>query len=119
MTTGTSPFAAGGGGPASTNCGENARFTRTTLESRGSPIVAGIVIQDPTMQRRTDGYLRPRVWQGPRRRRPVVELSPAARRCWSRPMANWGSRAAEQELWPVTRYPALLLGELPRLQDTP
>lgn len=25
----------------STNCGENARFTRTTLESRGSPIVAG------------------------------------------------------------------------------
>lgn len=25
----------------STNCGENARFTRTTLESRGLPIVAG------------------------------------------------------------------------------
>ncbi|MDU6378380.1 MAG: DUF1614 domain-containing protein, partial [Bradyrhizobium sp.] len=33
----------------STNCGENARFTRTTLENGGIPHRRGIVIQDPTM----------------------------------------------------------------------
>lgn len=52
----------------STNCGENARFTRTTLESRGLAHRRGIVIQDPTMQRRTMATFA-RVWQGRRRRR--------------------------------------------------
>ncbi len=33
-------------------------------------------------------------------------------------MANWGSRAAERAL-AGHPLPALLLGELPRLQDTP
>lgn len=78
----------------STNCGENARFTRTTLESRGLAHRRGIVIQDPTMQRRTMATFA-RVWQGATT--PPQWLSfPAARRCWSRPMANWGSRAAER-----------------------
>ena len=45
----------------STNCGENARFTRTTLESRGLAHRRGIVIQDPTMQRRTMATFA-RVW---------------------------------------------------------
>lgn len=40
----------------STNCGENARFTRTTLENGGILHRRGIVIQDPTM-----GHLRPRL----------------------------------------------------------
>lgn len=47
----------------STNCGENARFTRTTLENGGIPHRRGIVIQDPTMQRRTMATFA-RVWQG-------------------------------------------------------
>ena len=59
----------------STNCGENARFTRTTLENGGLPHRRGIVIQDPTMQRRTSSHLRPRVWQGVTTSRPVAELS--------------------------------------------
>lgn len=51
----------------STNCGENARFTRTTLENGGIPHRRGIVIQDPTMQRRTMATFA-RVWQGWRHR---------------------------------------------------
>lgn len=47
----------------STNCGENARFTRTTLENGGIPHRRGIVIQGPTMQRRTMATFA-RVWQG-------------------------------------------------------
>ena len=47
----------------STNCGENARFTRATLENGGIPHRRGIVIQDPTMQRRTMATFA-RVWQG-------------------------------------------------------
>ncbi|WP_258962720.1 YdcF family protein, partial [Klebsiella pneumoniae] len=35
----------------STNCGENARFTREMLEERGIAHRTGVVIQDPTMQR--------------------------------------------------------------------
>ncbi len=53
----------------STNCGENARFTRTMLERPGgSPIVAGSSFRTPTMQRRTMATFA-RVWQGARRRR--------------------------------------------------
>lgn len=37
----------------STNCGENARFTRQMLEHNGIAHRTGVVVQDPTMQRRT------------------------------------------------------------------
>lgn len=37
----------------STNCGENARFTRALLAQRGVACRDAIVVQDPTMQRRT------------------------------------------------------------------
>ena len=46
----------------STNCGENARFTRQMLEERGIAHRTGVVIQDPTMQRRTMATFA-RAWQ--------------------------------------------------------
>lgn len=101
----------------STNCGENARFTRTTLESRGIPHRRGIVIQDPTMQRRTMATFA-RVWQGATP--PPQWLSfPGCSPVLEQTDDQLGFAGGGTGLWPVTRYLALLLGELPRLQDTP
>ncbi|VTM14646.1 protein ydcF [Klebsiella pneumoniae] len=100
----------------STNCGENARFTRTTLESRGLAHRRGIVIQDPTMQRRTMATFA-RVWQGAT---PPQWLSfPGCSPVLEQTDGQLGFAGGGAGLWPVTRYLALLLGELPRLQDTP
>ena len=101
----------------STNCGENARFTRTTLESRGLAHCRGIVIQDPTMQRRTMATFA-RVWQGATT--PPQWLSfPGCSPVLEQTDGQLGFAGGGAGLWPVTRYLALLLGELPRLQDTP
>lgn len=47
----------------STNCGENAGFTRRVMEARGIHAASVTVVQDPTMQRRTMATFA-RVWQG-------------------------------------------------------
>ena len=101
----------------STNCGENARFTRTMLESRGIPHRRGIVIQDPTMQRRTMATFA-RDWQGATT--PPQWLSfPGCTPVLEQTDGQLGFVGGGAGLWPVTRYLALLLGELPRLQDSP
>ncbi len=101
----------------STNCGENAWFTREMLEERGLVHTCGVVVQDPTMQRRSMATFT-RVWQG-------VTPQP---QWWSYPGCSPQLENSEDGLifsgeqtglWPVGRYLALLLGELPRLQDTP
>lgn len=99
----------------STNCGENAWFTRRLLEERGLDHSSGVVIQDPTMQRRTMATFA-RVWQD----------APAPPQWWSYPgcsprlensAAGLRFNGDDSGLWPVGRYLALLLGELPRLLD--
>ncbi|WP_308564857.1 YdcF family protein [uncultured Klebsiella sp.] len=101
----------------STHCGENARFTRYMLEQRGVAHGTGVVIQDPTMQRRTMATFA-RVWQG----------EEAAPRWYSAPgcspiLCNGESgltfSGENKGLWPVGRYLSLILGELPRLTDDP
>ena len=101
----------------STNCGENARFTRQMLEEKGIAHRSGVVIQDPTMQRRTMATFA-RVWQD----------AGCAPKWFSTPGCSPELRNAERGLafsgettglWPVDRYLALILGELPRLQDNP
>ncbi|EMY7924618.1 YdcF family protein [Klebsiella aerogenes] len=101
----------------STNCGENAWFTRRLLEERGLDHTSGVVIQDPTMQRRTMATFA-RVWQD----------APAPPQWWSYPGCSprlensaTGLRFSGDDsgLWPVGRYLELLLGELPRLLDNP
>lgn len=99
----------------STNCGENARFTRRMLEQRGIAHGAGVVIQDPTMQRRTMATFA-RVWQG-EETAPLWYSAPGCS-----PTLRKGARGAEFSgedtgLWPIGRYLALILGELPRLAD--
>lgn len=99
----------------STNCGENARFTRRLLEEKGLCPSRATVIQDPTMQRRTMATFA-RVWQdaadAPRwlsypGYRPELINTPEGV-AWKTPQAG---------LWPVARYLSLILGELPRLRD--
>ncbi|MDF7680965.1 YdcF family protein [Enterobacteriaceae bacterium ESL0689] len=101
----------------STNCGENARFTREKLASLGDIPRCGVVLQDPTLQRRTMATFA-RAWQD----------ATFAPRWYSLPgytpqLANTDSGLTFVDnpggLWPVERYLSLLLGELPRLQDNP
>jgi hypothetical protein len=78
----------------STNCGDNvvrARAVAAPLEPRSV-----VLVQDPTMQRRMDAVAR-LVW-------PSVTLV-------NRP-APYGGVA-----WPVERWRALVMGEVPRLRD--
>lgn len=99
----------------STNCGENAQFTRDMMLARKFHCRGGVVVQDPTMQRRTMATFA-RVWQGdaqaPRWRSypgfvPVLHNT-------ANGLAFCG---AGEGTWPVDRYLSLILGELPRLQD--
>jgi uncharacterized SAM-binding protein YcdF (DUF218 family) len=99
----------------STNCGENARFTREVMNARGMSSRSAIVVQDPTMQRRTMATFA-HVWAD----------TPDAPQWHSYPgylpvLCN-GDRGLTftdeaDAVWPVERYLSLLLGELPRLQD--
>lgn len=99
----------------STNCGENARFSRALMKQAGLNAARVLVVQDPTMQRRT--------------------MATFARVCRDEPVSpQWISHpgftptlhngkeglefsAGNSGLWPVDRYLSLILGELPRLYD--
>lgn len=100
---------------ASTNCGENARFTRQMLDARGIGVKQGVLVQDPTMQRRTQATF-DTVWQD----------DPDAPRWRSYPGClpelyngedGLAFKGDATGLWPVERYLSLILGELPRLRD--
>ena len=99
----------------STNCGENVRFTLALLAARGLAPQTGIVLQDPTMQRRTMATLAR-----------AQQDSGAKTRWLSYPgylpvLHNAGGSTAfacrQEGVWTVDRYLALVLGELPRLRD--
>jgi uncharacterized SAM-binding protein YcdF (DUF218 family) len=99
----------------STNCGENASFTRRTMAERGLTPASVIVVQDPTMQRRTLATFE-RVWQGEAHRpqwlswpgiTPVIESDERTTRF----------TPDEKGMWPVARYLSLILGEIPRIRD--
>lgn len=99
----------------STNCGENARFSWNMLKQYRRTGGRMLVVQDPTMQRRT--------------------MATFARVCRDEPVSpQWvshpgftptlqnGKEGVEFSegnagLWPVERYLSLVMGELPRLYD--
>lgn len=99
----------------STNCGENARFSCALLNQATENIRTVIVVQDPTMQRRTmatfqrvtrDDLQAPRWLSFPGF---IPELT----------LQNGGVDFAPsaEGLWSVDRYLSLITGELPRLRD--
>ncbi|WP_320726469.1 YdcF family protein [Enterobacter sp. 118C5] len=99
----------------STNCGENARFSWSMLKERQRTSGRVLVVQDPTMQRRTMATFAR-----------VCRDEPASPQWISHPgftpMLQNGKDGVEFSgdsagLWPVDRYLSLVLGELPRLYD--
>ncbi|MCU6666772.1 YdcF family protein [Silvania hatchlandensis] len=99
----------------STNCGENARFSWSLMQHHPLPAKRVIVVQDPTMQRRTMATFAR-----------VCRDAPAAPKWISQPgivpqLQNSEDGLVFSEggegLWPVERYLSLVLGELPRLRD--
>lgn len=100
----------------SSNCGENAQFTLRKLLECKLPPGSILLVQDPTMQRRSCASLR-KAWQDAELRLNI---------------ANWPTFvprvAAEDDtlsfegpqlsgLWPMERFLSLVLGEIPRLLD--
>ncbi len=99
----------------STNCGENARFSWHMMKQKGLNAGRVLVVQDPTMQRRTmatfarvfrDETVSPE-WISHPGVTPVLQNSEDG-------LAFSGGG---EGLWPVERYLSLVLGELPRLRD--
>ena len=95
----------------STNCGGNARETRTELERLGWTVRSLTIVQDPTMQRRTDATFR-KVWDDLPEVRFVNRppFVPTA-------IANGGSWRVDPPAWSEDRFLSLILGEIPRLRD--
>lgn len=99
----------------STNCGENALRTRELLDRTGPAPRTLLLIQDPTMQRRTHASFR-RAYQGAPAPRllnhptfvPRVVVAGGELRL------DGPERAG---LWPMERFAALVMGEIPRLRD--
>lgn len=99
----------------STNCGENARFSCALLRQATETRCTAIVVQDPTMQRRTMATFQR-----------VTRDDPHAPTWISFPgftpelaLSDDGVDfvAATEGLWSVDRYLSLMTGELPRLRD--
>ena len=99
----------------SANCGENASRTRLALDRLGLAPRVVVLVQDPTLQRRSDASFRQSFLDRPETRllnHPtfVPRLAPSA-----------GGLAFQhpdaEGLWPLERFLALVMGEIPRLRD--
>lgn len=94
----------------STNCGENAAFTRRLINEPG----ALMLIQDPTMQRRTHASFE----------RSFADL-PDTRLISHAPLIPWigpdvvSAGPDLPEIWTLDRFRSLVLGEVRRLRDDP
>lgn len=99
----------------STNCGENAQYTRELMAQSGITPTSAIVVQDPTMMRRTLATFA-RVWRGEATAPRWIGYPGFV------PEVVNGKRSLSYAgnsdgLWLPERYLALLLGEIPRLRD--
>lgn len=121
----------------STNCGANASRTREVLQSRGITEPRTIIVaQDPTMCRRTVASFehvysdkvdaRPELYSWPILV-PSVLLRPEAANLLAHPGHRTLAellrydvakmRVSESELWGMSRFLDLIMGEIPRLRD--
>ena len=99
----------------STNCGENARFTLQLLQERGVNAGSFILMQDPTMQRRTDAGFR-KVWRDAGRDAKFANDPTWVPRLTVRDgQLTFAERVAG--CWTLERFVSLVMGELPRLRD--
>lgn len=103
----------------STNCGQNASFSRRVLDQAGfSNLKTCIINQDPTMMLRTKASFKKVYSDIPSSVSfiscpifvPKVQLSHAQ-------ILEWKPRGVLCELWRLERFIELILGEIPRLRD--
>ncbi|MBM3070228.1 YdcF family protein [Lelliottia sp. RWM.1] len=99
----------------STNCGENARFSWHMMQTHQWRAERVLVVQDPTMQRRTIATLARVCRDEPSSPRWVSHpgVSPQLQNGENSVVFSGGGEG----LWSVERYLSLVLGELPRLYD--
>jgi uncharacterized SAM-binding protein YcdF (DUF218 family) len=98
----------------STNCGENAEFSVDLLKLAPLKLRSVLLLQDPTMQRRTHECFRRslsdaagvRVWS-------YAPFVPSVPDCEVRSVLDEDGRI----VWSMRRFTALLLGEMGRLHD--
>ncbi|KAJ5205892.1 hypothetical protein N7491_003484 [Penicillium cf. griseofulvum] len=105
--------------PKSTNCGQNASFSRKVLDEAGFQTPStGIIIQDPTMMLRTmasfkkayDGIKSPISLISCPVFVPQVQLSHNS-------VIGYSDISPPSELWSQSRFLELIMGEIPRLRD--
>jgi len=104
---------------ASTNCGNNASCALRLLEGLDEPLPASVLlIQDPTMQRRSAASFE-KVWSDAGLSARFVSFAPFIPQVG----VNGGRLeppappAAGAYVWDMGRFAALLMGEIPRLRD--
>jgi uncharacterized SAM-binding protein YcdF (DUF218 family) len=96
----------------SSNCGENARFALGVLRRQAQPARSILLIQDPTMQRRTHACFERCLRDDPGMT--VSSYAPFV------PHVTNGDVTAPDgsTVWSLRRFTALVLGEMRRLHDT-
>lgn len=100
---------------ASSNCGENAVFSRRFLDTIGLPVTSILLVQDPLMQRRTDASFR-QAW---------ADTACPTIVNWSVQVPRIGYRndhidylqSPNSRKWTPERFLSLLTGEIQRLAD--
>lgn len=117
----------------STNCGQNAEFAKRLLDNEGIWPETIVLVQDPTMSRRTRAGLEkyyaeaakaderakkvPRVWTWPTLV-PRLQAVGSGAFTWDANMPGVRNDLRQNELlWEQRRFVDLLLGEVPRLRD--
>ena len=93
----------------STNCGANAWESKRVLEKEAIDVRSMILVQDPTMQRRTHASFE-RAWRGSAAPRLVSFASVLPK--LGDDLVLWPGG-----VWTFDRFVSLLLGEIPRLRD--
>ncbi|KAL4813734.1 hypothetical protein BDW67DRAFT_192734 [Aspergillus spinulosporus] len=103
----------------STNCGENALFSRRVLDDAGlQNLRRCVLIQDPTMMRRTVASFQKAYEE--RTEIPLFLSCPLLVPRVERSEESEGNlryAVSEAGLWPLERFISLIMGEIPRLRD--
>ncbi len=101
----------------STNCADNAVRSRRLLEKHGLSPRTFLLLQDPTMQRRTDASFR-RAWSDAPGARFVNHATPLISvECEGGSLRLGG--AGDAAPWSMERFCTLVMGEITRLRDAP
>lgn len=103
----------------STNCGQNASFSRRILDQAGyGAIETCVVVQDPTMMRRTRASFE-KVYEDARSSVSIISCHafvPRVRLSHDG-LLEYNTSVEPSRLWEQSRFLGLIMGEIPRLRD--